>query len=179
VREEKDIRLFFALWPDPALRMRLQQAAITLPVEAAGRRVPAANLHLTLHFIGNVYFEQMACLQSAARAVIAPAFDIRIDRQGFFSKPRVTWLGCDKPPVALADLHRQLGLSLQSCDYQPESRPYHPHVTVARKSGSIAADVCFDPIDWKVTEFALIEAQAIENGVQYRAVETYPLTWST
>jgi 2'-5' RNA ligase len=179
VRKKKDIRLFFALWPDEALRLRLQQAAITLPVAAAGRRVPAANLHLTLHFIGNVYFEQMACLQSAARAVNAPAFDMLIDRQGYFGRPRVTWLGCDKPPAALDDLHRQLGLSLQSCDYQPEARPYHPHVTVARKSGSIAADACFDPIDWRVTEFALIEVQAIKNGVQYRAVETYPLTQST
>jgi 2'-5' RNA ligase len=180
VRKKKDIRLFFALWPDEALRLRLQQAAITIPVEAEGRRVPAANLHLTLHFIGNIYLEQMTCLQAAARAVNAPAFELTIDRQGFFSKPRVTWLGCENPPAALDNLHQQLGLSLQSCDYQPEARPYHPHVTVARKSGLIATDACFDPIDWRVTRFALIEVQAIEaksttKGIQYRALETYPL----
>jgi 2'-5' RNA ligase len=81
--------------------------------------------------------------------------------------------------VALIDLHRQLGRRLQTCEYHPEARPYHPHVTVARKSGSIAADACFAPIDWLVTGFALIEVQAIKNGVQYRAVETYPLNLST
>jgi len=181
VREKKDIRLFFALWPDEALRQRLQEAAITIPVAAGGRRVSGANLHLTLHFIGNVYFEQMDCLQAAARTVDASAFDLTIDRQGFFKKPQVAWLGCAKPPVALGDLHRQLGRRLQTCEYQPEARPYHPHVTVARKPGSIAADVCFTPIAWRVTEFALIEVQAIQTksitkGVQYRAVETYPLT---
>jgi len=184
VREKKDIRLFFALWPDEALRQRLQEAAIAIPIEAGGRRVPGANLHLTLHFIGNVYFEQMDCLQAAARSVNAPGFDLTIDVQGFFKKPRVAWLGCDNPPAALGELHRQLGKRLQAChfhssNFQPEARPYHPHVTVARKSGSIAADACFAPIDWPVTGFALVEVQAIKNGVQYRAVETYPLNLST
>jgi 2'-5' RNA ligase len=184
VREKKDIRLFFALWPDEALRQRLQEAAITIPVAAGGRRVPGANLHLTLHFIGNIYFEQMDCLQAAARSVNAPGFDLTLDVQGYFKKPQVAWLGCAKPPVALGDLHRQLGRCLQTCEYQPEARPYHPHLTVARKSGSIAADACFAPIEWPVTGFALIEVQAITSGsitkgVQYRAVETYPLNLST
>ena len=153
---------------------------MTFPVAAGGRRVPGANLHLTLHFIGNVYFEQMDCLQAAARCVNAPGFDLTLDVQGLFKKPRVAWLGCDNPPAALADLHWQLGKRLLACDFQPEARTYHPHLTVARKSGSIAADACFTPIAWRVTEFALIEVHAIEaesikKGVQYRAVETYPL----
>jgi 2'-5' RNA ligase len=184
VREKKDIRLFFALWPDETLRLRLQEATATIALDTGAHRVPIANLHLTLHFIGNVYFEQMDCLQAAARTVDASAFDLTLDRQGFFNKPRVAWLGCGNPPAALGDLHRQLGSCLGSCDYQPEARPYHPHVTVARKSGLIATDTCFDPIDWKVTRFALIEVQAIEaksttKGVQYRALETYPLNTST
>ena len=184
MREKKDIRLFFALWPDAALRQRLQEAATSIPVEAGGRRVPGANLHLTLHFIGNVYFEQMECLKAAARSVSTSGFDLTLDVQGYFKKPRVAWLGCGNPPAALGDLHRQLGRRLQTCEYQPEVRPYHPHVTVARKCGSIAADACFAPIDWPVTEFALVEVQAIKaksitKGVQYRAVETYPLNLST
>jgi len=68
---------------------------------------------------------------------------------------------------------------LQICDYDPELRPYQPHVTVARKIGPIAAETGFAAVDWCVTEFALIEVRAIDNGVQYRAVETYPLNQST
>ena len=103
MREKKDIRLYFALWPDETLRQRLHAAATTIAVDSRGRRVPRANLHLTLHFIGNVYLEQMNCLQVAARAVHAPAFDLTIDRQGYFNKPRVAWLGCSNPPAALDD----------------------------------------------------------------------------
>ena len=184
MREKKDIRLFFALWPDEALRLRLQEAAITIPVAAGGRRVSSSNLHLTLHFIGNVYFEQMDCLQAAARCVSASGFDLTLDVQGCFKKPQVAWLGCGNPPAALGDLHRQLGERLQTCNFRPEARPYHPHVTVARKSSLMAADACFAPVNWPVTGFALIEGQAIKaksitKGVQYRAVETYPLNLST
>ena len=175
MREKKDIRLYFALWPQETVRQRLHLAAATIAVDSSGRRVPRANLHLTLHFIGNVYFAQMECLQRAARLVRASAFDLTIDHQGYFNKPRVAWLGCRNPPAALDDLHQQLGRHLQICDYEPEARPYQPHVTVARKTGTIAAEASFAAIDWRVTEFALIEVRAIDNGVQYRAVETYPL----
>jgi 2'-5' RNA ligase len=175
VREKKDIRLYFALWPQETVRLRLDAAAATIAVDSQGRRVPRANLHLTLHFIGNVYLAQMECLQRAARLVRAAAFDLTIDQQGYFNKPRVAWLGCSNPPAALDDLHQQLGRHLQICDYEPEVRPYQPHVTVARKIGPIAAEADFAAVDWRVTEFALIEVRTIENGVQYRAVETYPL----
>ena len=147
-----------------------------MSLEVGARRVPPTNLHLTLHFIGNVYFAQMDCLQAEARRVDACAFKLVLDCQGCFGKPRVAWLGCREIPPALVDLHRELGARLQSCDYQPERRPYHPHVTVARKSGPIGTAVGFDPLCWVVDEFALVEVQAVENGVHYRVVETYPLT---
>jgi hypothetical protein len=38
MREKKDVRLFFALWPDTALRQRLAEAANTIPVTGAARR---------------------------------------------------------------------------------------------------------------------------------------------
>ena len=63
MREKKDIRTFFALWPNDALRDSLHSASKTIPVERPARRVPQYNLHLTLHFIGNVYFDQMVLLE--------------------------------------------------------------------------------------------------------------------
>ena len=79
MRQPKDVRLFFALWPDAAIRERLQQAADCIALDASARRVPQANLHLTLHFIGNVYFDEMACLREHARQVDAASFSLSID----------------------------------------------------------------------------------------------------
>jgi 2'-5' RNA ligase len=175
VRETKDIRLFFALWPDDDLRKRLRDAADGIPIEGAGRRVPQDNLHLTLHFIGNIYFEEMVCLQRQARRVRADNFSFDIDCRGSFNKPRVAWLGCRDAPAALGELQAQLGRQLQLCAYRPEARRYHPHVTVARKIAPLTDNAPFEPISWKVTEFALVEVQQLDKGVQYRVVETYPL----
>ena len=175
MREKKDIRLFFALWPDEVLRERLHDSAKAIPVEPPARRVPPGNLHLTLHFIGNVYFDQLACLQQQARLIETDAFEFNIDSRGYFSKPRVAWLGCSEPPPALVDLHRQLGQGLRHCDYQPEKRRYNPHVTVARKIESLPELQSFEAISWKVENFALVEVCQTASGVQYRVKETFPL----
>jgi len=175
VRAKKDIRLFFALWPGAAERRALQQAADSIQLAGAARRVPPANLHLTLHFIGNVYRADMACMQAEARLVEAGAFRLAIDRRGYFSRPRVAWLGCSEVPEALVELQRQLGRRLQSCGFQPEARPWHPHVTVARKIDAIDTDASFAPLGWQVRDFALIEVETVPNGVHYRVVESYSL----
>jgi 2'-5' RNA ligase len=175
VREKKDIRIFFALWPNDALRDSLHHASKTIPVERPARRVPQYNLHLTLHFIGNVYFDQMACLQQQARLVKAAAFEFKIDCRGYFKKPRVAWLGCSETPAALSELHQQLGQRLQLCDYHPEARRYNPHVTMARKIDRVPELEGFEFIPWAVENFALIEVRQIADGVQYRVIETYPL----
>jgi 2'-5' RNA ligase len=118
----------------------------------------------------------MACMQRQARLVDARTFQLELDCRGVFSRARVGWLGCNVIPDALVELHRQLGTRLQDCGYRAEARPYHPHVTVARKLAALETKADFSTISWPVTEFALIEVQAIENGVRYRVVETYPLT---
>ncbi len=176
MRENKDIRIFFALWPDDALRERLNGVAKSIPVKTPARRVADYNLHLTLHFIGNVYFDQLDCLQRQARLVETDAFEFSIDHRGIFSRPGVAWLGCGDFPVTLGELHKRLGRRLSLCDYRPEARRYNPHVTIARKIEYLPDSKCFEPIRWRVDKFALVEVQLVDHGVQYRVIETYPLT---
>ncbi len=176
MREKKDIRVFFALWPDAVLRDSLSRAGKSLPLQPPARRVPDYNLHLTLHFIGNVYLHQLACLRQQARRVKATGFDLVIDTQGCFGKARVAWLGCSEVPAALQRLHQQLGRRLRQCEYQPEGRHYNPHVTVARKMTSVPEQTEFSALPWRVENFVLIESKATDIGVKYRVIETYPLS---
>src|SRR5579883_616458 len=61
-------RLFFALWPDEAMREAMVQA-IREPVRASGGRpVHAGNLHVTLAFLGAVPERRLTELAEAARA---------------------------------------------------------------------------------------------------------------
>ncbi len=176
MRREKAKRIFFALWPQDTLRQSLNRAAHTLALQAPARRVADYNLHLTLHFIGNVSLEQLDCMKRQARKVRAPGFDLCVDSQGCFSKAAVGWLGCSEVPLRLRQLHQELGRRLRRCEFQPEARRYSPHVTVARKIRTMPTDTAFEPLRWRVENFVLVESQSCADGVKYSVIETYPLT---
>ncbi|MDH3388346.1 MAG: RNA 2',3'-cyclic phosphodiesterase [Gammaproteobacteria bacterium] len=175
MREKEDARIFFALWPDPATRQRLSQSARQLPVERPARRVPDYNLHLTLHFVGNVGSDELTCLRQRARRAPGEAFELLIDGAGHFARSRVAWLGCSEIPPALQRLHDRLGGCLEPCGYQPDTRRFNPHVTVARNMIRFPLVETIAPISWQVDSFELIESRAFENGVKYEVVETYPI----
>ena len=175
MREPKDIRLFFALWPDDGVRNRIEACVDKFPA-AAGRVVPRYNWHMTLHFIGNTTFAEKKCLGRQAAEVRANRFQLIIDQTGFFKKPKVFWLGCMRPPKTLFDLHNNLGGKISRCEYEPETRPYSPHITVARKVEKPPELIRIDPVEWLVDKFVLIESVSVKGGVRYEVIETYPLS---
>lgn len=173
---QSQLRIFFALWPDAATRARLAAIAARIPLSRPARRVPDYNLHLTLHFVGNVDRADADCMRRQVRAVGGAAFDLSIDSSGHFDRARVGWLGPARIPDALLNLQRELGLNLRSCGYEAEKRAYSPHVSVIRKLNRAPELVAFDPLLWKVDNFVLVESRAAETGVRYQVVESYPLS---
>ncbi|MDK4774943.1 RNA 2',3'-cyclic phosphodiesterase, partial [Serratia marcescens] len=86
-------RLFFAL----SLPDALQQQVIRWRAEAfapeAGRPVVAANLHLTLAFLGEVTAQKELALRKLAGRIVQPGFSMRLDDLGHWPRPGVVWLG--------------------------------------------------------------------------------------
>ena len=66
-------RLFFALWPDSAVRAVLQASCQAVTVSCGGRPVPPRNYHLTLAFLGQVDSADLAGIRAAAAQVHANA----------------------------------------------------------------------------------------------------------
>src|SRR5579859_6565187 len=62
-------RLFFALWPNEALRAAFAHSVHGAAKACGGRPVPADNLHVTLAFLGSVPQRQLSELQSIAGQV--------------------------------------------------------------------------------------------------------------
>lgn len=174
MRETKVIRLFFALWPDENVRQEISNFLKLFPVNN-GRIVPRYNWHMTLHFIGNTTFAEKDCLDRQARMADATPFNLCIDRAGYFKKPKVFWLGCQHPPDALFDLHKSLGSLISECEYQPETRPYSPHITLVRKVPEKPEITPLHSIDWHVDRFVLIESVVEPKGVRYQVLEEYLL----
>ena len=94
MRPVEDVRLFFALWPDDDVRLQIVENLRKLDLDRnKNRLVSNNNLHLTLHFVGNVSITKMKCLDWQARQVIAEKFDLSLDYSGYFKKPKVLWQG--------------------------------------------------------------------------------------
>lgn len=172
MRETKDIRLFFALWPDEAVRDEIAERLTEIALNE-GRWVPLYNWHMTLHFIGNTTFDEKKCLDKQARKIRAKPFELTLDQTGFFKRSKVFWLGCHNVPEALFDLQEKLGRKISCCDYQPETRPYSPHITVARKVFAKPVSSPIAPIKWQVDYLVLIESVSLAEGVRYRVMERY------
>ena len=131
------------------------------------------NLHITLHFIGNVSEEKFDCLDQAAQAVKVEPFELVLDQYGYFYKAKTFWMGCHEIPQQLKKWYEILGCALSSCDYQIDKRPYAPHVTLMRKLNKPGIFEGFQPIWWRVNEFVLVESVSVDGGMEYRVVKRY------
>ena len=124
-------RLFLGLSLPEPVTMDIQ--LMTGGVEGARWQTPE-QLHLTLHFLGEVDGGQMRALIAGLAELEAPAFDMELRGAGVFpprGAPRVIWLGVSEPdPIRL--IHRRLGTILDQLGIERERRKFAPHVTVAR-----------------------------------------------
>jgi len=173
-RESKQ-RLFFALWPDGEVRESMDNLA-RQHARHNGRAVVPENLHITLVFVGGVSVEQRVCMEAAAATIVAPpAFTVTFDRLGFWPRPRILWVGASVMPPELSDLVTALNSALIPCGYQPETRPFQAHVTLARKAQRPPEIVTIPPIVWPVDAFCLVESVTGERGSEYRVIGRWPL----
>lgn len=167
-------RLFFALWPDPATRRRLGKTSRPAVRRCGGRPVPERNLHLTLAFLGNVPTELLPVIRQAAAGLEPPALELELDRFGHFPRARVAWLGLSDPPPALATFAAQLWAALEPVGLEVEHRPFHPHVTIARKIQRPPDVEVSRAVQWTVRSFELMRSVTASAGARYTLDQGFP-----
>ena len=126
------MRLFIALDLPESVRERLGMMACGLP---GARWVPPEQLHLTLHFIGEVDGAMMRTIQGALARISRPALQLCLQGVGAFplrgKSPHTLWVGVEKSE-ALLTLHGKVESALVRAGCHPEQRKYAPHITLAR-----------------------------------------------
>ncbi|XCN71136.1 MAG: RNA 2',3'-cyclic phosphodiesterase [Candidatus Electrothrix aestuarii] len=126
------MRLFVAVDMPESVQERLGMIACGLP---GARWVPPEQLHLTLHFIGEVDGAMMRTIQEALGRITSPALQLCLQGVGVFplrgKSPHTLWVGVEKSEALLA-LHRQIASALLSVGCELEQRKYAPHLTLAR-----------------------------------------------
>jgi 2'-5' RNA ligase len=173
-------RVFFALWPDEAQRRAIEHAAGKAVRHSGGRPVPAANLHVTLAFLGSVGAARIPELQRIAREQAA-LFSEQASATLTFAR-LVHWkeaqvlcaLATEERPTARA-LAAALQAATAAAGFSPDRKPFQPHVTLARKVVRPGTLQQLRPLVWRFEAFALIDSRTQPSGPLYSVLDTYPL----
>ena len=179
------MRIFIALDIPAEVRARLtefMERARALAPEARWARVEG--LHVTLKFVGHASDERVEQIKSALRSIKAAPFIVRFEGIGFFPNPkaaRVFWAGveggADLPRLASA-----IDAALEKLGVERETKPYHPHLTLARTSARPLRELqtlLSDPPPQFGTmtarEFFLYQSQPQKGGSKYTKLERFRL----
>jgi 2'-5' RNA ligase len=150
-------RLFLALWPGPAVRGALVDARDAWAWPAGARPEAEARLHVTLHFLGAVERERVPALDAALRGVPCAPFELRLARAALWPHG-IAVLQPRAVPPRLLELHAALGALLRRLELPVETRPYRPHVTLARHAVGAAPPGDTPALHWRVRGHALVES---------------------
>ena len=95
------------------------------------------NLHLTLKFLGDVPIARIGDVSAAASSAVRASgpFELVLGGSGVFptkGKPSVLWIGIEDPRGGLHNVQQALEEECAARGFTRDSRPYHPHLTIAR-----------------------------------------------
>ena len=177
-------RAFVAVVPPGEVLDAVDEALSRVRAKVPGARWSRREQwHLTLQFLGN-----KADLDPVAQGLAALAVgrgEVRLGGGGAFPgerRARVLWLGLVEGAPLIAQVAAATGALLAPLGYDPEDRPFHPHLTLARLKvpGDLreAVDALgADPVgpSWTAGEVVLFESTQDRDGPRYRAYASFPL----
>lgn len=173
-------RLFFALWPDEEARGALAEATREAVSACAARAVPAQYLHATLAFLGSVPERRIGELEQIARHVAATfvpesSVTLQFDELAYWVGPKILVALGAAEACAARSLAELLKRETQAASFAPDLKPFHAHVTLARKVARAPGVPMTRPVTWLLDAFALVESSTSAAGAAYSVRQSYLL----
>jgi len=180
IRQARELRLFFALWPSGAQRAALAVAAAPAIGQVDGQPVPPTNLHVTLAFLGMVPGRTLAQLIEAGGQGPRPAVELSFERLAFWAKPKVLVAIPSAVPAAGLEIVDRLWTSVAPLGFERELRPWQPHLTLVRRVRRpppenlplAPVENVGDESPWRL---ALVESTSHPDGIRYKPLADWPL----
>lgn len=180
------LRLFVALALPSAVRGELAAwAGDLLSGDDALRPVPAEGLHVTLAFLGSRHASSVEAIAAATTTAVA-ALAAPLLEPGELAplprrRPRVLALDLADRDGGAAAVQAAVGAALaDAVAYEPESRRFRPHVTVARvRKGAhpaVRAPVRAPVEPFTAAEVVLYRSELGPGGARYTALSRTPFT---
>ncbi len=156
------------------------------------RWVDPSSIHLTLAFLGELSDEQLPKAMQATELASSQIsnFSYSLSKIGIFgsrTNPRVIWMGINETSGTLAQLHAILNKELLQQGFEVDTRPFSPHLTLAR----IKAPLTYDEQqrlqdilkrresavsrEYQVQHVDVMKSELLRTGARYTLLREYKL----
>jgi RNA 2',3'-cyclic 3'-phosphodiesterase len=184
-QEAKPLRLFVAIEIPEAVKDAVEE--VFAPWREAfpkARWVPRENLHVTLKFLGRTWPRLTDWVPEQVQEAVSEVepFDTRLLGVGSFpsaKRGRAIWAGFDDGDQRLTELAGAIDNALDD-EFEPEKRPFHPHLTVARSDPPLKLPAAYtgtelDSEQWLVDSVTLFRSHLGRPSPRYEPLARFPL----
>ena len=139
--------------------------------------------HITLQFLGSTKPEQYDCIAARLRELRSSPLRVKLGGLGTFDRAGVLYVEVCVTPELTA-LQQAVIAATCPCGFVPEERPYHPHITLARRKGKGGSELRNVKLQMQqqpklagftADSFVLYESVPTPEGSRYDVRERFPL----
>ncbi len=157
----------------------------------AVRWVRPEGLHVTLKFLGEVPVKKLPSVKLAIHEAVSghSPFNLEFANIGTFGGReglRLMWVGIAGDVLRLEALVRALNRALAVVGFEPERRPFRPHLTLGRVHDNIptrqraeievaVGKLAVPEVTWRVSQVNLMRSRLSPAGARHEALATFPL----
>jgi 2'-5' RNA ligase len=190
----EQIRSFIAIELPDEVKAALTQLQGQLKT---GKQLPVKwvnpyGIHLTLKFLGNIAGNKIDEITGAIEKATEGILPFRLEVKDLgvfpnFKRVRVVWVGVSGEVARLSQLQQRIESNLAPLGFTPESRPFTPHLTLARvreqaspdeqqNFGQLIASARFEMIySFDVDSINLMRSQLTREGAIYSRISSIKL----
>jgi 2'-5' RNA ligase len=157
----------------------------------AVRWVNPEGVHVTLKFLGEVPVKRLPAIKLAIQEAVVghQPFELELSNIGTFGGReglRIMWVGVAGDVLRLEALVRAVNAALAVVGFEPERRPFRPHLTLGRVRDEVSTRARAEievavgkmevpPSSWRTTQVSLMRSRLTANGAHYEVLATFPL----
>jgi RNA 2',3'-cyclic 3'-phosphodiesterase len=155
------------------------------------RFIRPEGVHVTLKFLGEVPTKKLPAVKLAIQEAVVghQPFELELSNIGTFGGReglRIMWVGVAGDVLRLEALVRSVNAALAVVGFEPERRPFRPHLTLGRVRDEIGTrrraeiEVAVGKTEvpqvaWRTNQVSLMRSRLTAQGVFYDVLATFPL----
>ncbi len=158
---------------------------------SAVRWIRPEGVHVTLKFLGEVPTKKLPAVKLAIQEAVVghSPFELEFSTIGTFGGReglRIMWVGIAGDVLRLEALVRAVNAALAVVGFEPERRPFRPHLTLGRVRDEISTrhraeievavgKTGVPQVSWRTAQVSLMRSRLTSQGATYEVLATFPL----